>query len=102
MPLLRFAWDLCDVEEGGLRGAVIVAVQHLLDTTRSLFVFLFEQGVRPEDVFLLGKCYSSNRNVFEQFQKDGVFVSPLRWFFLRFSLHYTALRTPVTRCMIRQ
>ena len=52
----------------------IVAVQHMLWQTVDLFRALGEMGVRPENIFALGKIYSNSIPVIRALQKMGVTV----------------------------
>ena len=58
-----------------LQDVCIIAVQHVLGTTHDMFRYLYRLGLKAENIFLLGKCYSSNRLVFSQMKKDGIYVS---------------------------
>ncbi len=53
---------------------LLVAVQHLLETTGSLLEALLRLGLRPENVFVLGKAYSSNKNVVDRLRACGLSV----------------------------
>ena len=59
-----------------LDDVVLIACQHLLGTTRNMFEILFKHGLRPENTYLLGKCYSTSDEVYSDFKKRGVHVSP--------------------------
>jgi S-adenosylhomocysteine hydrolase len=54
----------------------VVCVQHLCSTTYALFEALFSLGLKKENLWVLGKCYSSNPLIYYQLLKDGVNVSP--------------------------
>jgi S-adenosylhomocysteine hydrolase len=53
---------------------VIVCVQHLLETTGSLFECLVDLGVRPAHLFALGKLYSSCAEVESSLKRGGIQV----------------------------
>jgi 2-polyprenyl-3-methyl-5-hydroxy-6-metoxy-1,4-benzoquinol methylase len=73
IPLLDYvAEKYSDVD---FTNILVVAVQHILETNFALFEKLFEKGLKPENTFLLGKCYSSNVETIKKFQERGVFVS---------------------------
>ena len=75
LPLLRYTSNLYPAAD--FSNTAIIACQHLLGTTLDLFKELFAKGLRPESVFLLGKCYSTHSGTLKKFQKLGVHVSPL-------------------------
>lgn len=63
----------------------IIACQHILPTTFDLFEELFSRGLKPENVFLIGKCYSTHRETFERFKNAGVNISDFSLSFDSFS-----------------
>lgn len=73
LPLLQFVSS--QYQDITLDKTLIIACQHILGTTFDLFDELFEKGLKPQNVFLVGKCYSTNRETFDLFQKRGVNVS---------------------------
>lgn len=52
----------------------LVCVQHLLETTGSLFEKLIELGFRPQNLHVLGKAYSTDRSVHRRLIEMGVQV----------------------------
>ena len=54
----------------------IIGVQHILETTHAMFQYLYQYGLRPQNISLLGKCYSTCKDVFNEMKKDGIDVSP--------------------------
>lgn len=54
----------------------IVAVQHLLESTGSLLQALIALGVPPHRIHILGKHYSSNRQVIDALRAEGINVYP--------------------------
>jgi len=60
-----------------LRNVKIIGVQHILETTHAMFRSLYKLGLKPENVSLIGKCYSTCREVYEEMRADGIDVSPL-------------------------
>ncbi len=73
LPVLDYAAELCgfDMQHTG-----VLARQHLLSTTYDLFEKLFKKNLNPKHVFLLGKCYSTNKDVLNRFINSGAYVSP--------------------------
>lgn len=59
-----------------LSKTLIIAVQHLYETTHSLFNYLFENGLKRENLYVLGKCYSTDPRVLARLIEEGVKASP--------------------------
>lgn len=75
LPLLEsLVQTRAPVIEAKFSNTLLVAVQHLLETTGSLFEVLLRLGLRPENTFVLGKAYSSNRKVADRLRACGVSV----------------------------
>ena len=55
---------------------LLIASQHILEAQRIMFEYFIEKGLKSENIFLIGKCYSTNNNVLKRFQKMGIYVSP--------------------------
>ena len=53
----------------------LIGVQHLMETTGSLIEAIIEIGILPEDIFLLGKIYSSHQETINKLRILGVNVS---------------------------
>lgn len=82
LPMLNSIKSHCkDID---LNDTLIVCIQHLYSTTYSMFEAFFESGLKPENLFVLGKCYSTDPRVFYQLKERGVFVSDLS---LQFDSH---------------
>lgn len=62
--------------EARLSRTTLVAVQHLLESTGSLIDALLRLGLSANNVFVLGKAYSSNPNVAAELRARGVSVDP--------------------------
>lgn len=73
LPLLDFLIN--QTEEDLLDETCVIGGQHLLQTTHLMLQALYELNLKPENVFLIGKCYSSNSSVFSQMIEDGINVS---------------------------
>ncbi|KKK44772.1 hypothetical protein LCGC14_3166560, partial [marine sediment metagenome] len=54
----------------------IIGVQHILETTHSMFRSLYLLGLKPENIAIIGKCYSTCKEVFEEMLDDGIYVDP--------------------------
>jgi S-adenosylhomocysteine hydrolase len=73
LPLLQFAAE--HYPSARLDRSTVIACQHILPTTFALFDELFKKGLEPHNVFLLGKCYSTNQDTFQRFKDIGVNIS---------------------------
>jgi len=57
-----------------LQRTIFVCVQHLLDTTGSLFEALIHLGARPDQIYIMGKYYSTSEGVRSRMSRLGVSV----------------------------
>ena len=73
LPLLDYTSAL--FKNTDFENVLLIAVQHILDSNYSMFEHLFDMGLKPQNTFLLGKCYSTNKETIEKFRKKGVYVS---------------------------
>ena len=64
-----------------LDNVLLIGCQHILATTHSMLRSLYSLGLNPHNIFLLGKCYSTNSSVWQEMHQDGINVSPLSSFF---------------------
>lgn len=55
-----------------LENTLIIAVQHLCSTTEVLFDALLELNLCPENLYVVGKCYSTNPEVLARLRKKGI------------------------------
>lgn len=53
----------------------LIACQHLLGTTIDMIDVLVNQGMKVSNIWIIGKCYSSNREVFDLLIHKGINVS---------------------------
>lgn len=51
---------------------IFVGVQHILETTVTLFDALIELGVKPENMYFSGKCYSTSPVIAQQIRKRKI------------------------------
>ncbi len=70
LPLLNFTAGL--YPEVDLRNVTLIACQHILDTLIDLLEELYCKGLDPKNVFILGKCYSTNKETMQCFPEDTV------------------------------
>ena len=75
LPLLDYTANL--FKEVQLNDTLIIACQHILETNYILFEYLFNKGLNPENTFLLEKCYSTNKEIFNRFRDKKVNISKL-------------------------
>lgn len=59
-----------------LGNTYFIGVQHILETTVTLFDALIEIGVKPENMYFSGKCYSTAPEIEEQVLKRGIKLMP--------------------------
>lgn len=71
--LNRMKKKLSDLD---LSNTLILSVQHLCSTTESLFHALLDAKLPPENLYVLGKCYSTNPVVSRRLIAKGIKVSP--------------------------
>lgn len=72
LPLLHFTSSL--YPEVDLSKIYIICAQHLASTTYSLFHLLIQLGLKPENLSVIGKCYSTDPQVFRQMKALGIDV----------------------------
>src|SRR5262249_22790530 len=75
LPLLEFASSL--YPEMDLQDVLVIGCQHILLSKYELFCTLVKRGLKPGNVYLLGKCYSTSAVVYKKFESAGVHISPL-------------------------
>lgn len=75
LPLLEYVEKTYDLSnQQPFTGYKILAVQHLLGSTVPLCSMLERGGVLPENIYLVGKAYSSHPLVVDQLSKNGYVV----------------------------
>lgn len=79
MPLLEYVKSCHPCVS--LEKVLLIGCQHILATTHLMLRALCQIGLDPKNIFILGKCYSSNRSVFLEMRKDGIQVSDLSFSF---------------------
>lgn len=57
-----------------LENVKIIGVQHILETTHSMFQSLYQRGLKPENVSIIGKCYSTCEEVYNEMVQEGIDV----------------------------
>jgi hypothetical protein len=76
IPLLERVIQRIAAPQEALKYKGFVCVQHLLETTGSLFEHLIGCGVDPKDILVLGKPYSTCDGVVAKLRELGVRVLP--------------------------
>ncbi|MBI2742626.1 MAG: hypothetical protein HYX48_01765 [Chlamydiales bacterium] len=61
---------------GDLENISIVGAQHILPSTLTMLQSFFDRGVLPQNIFLIGKCYSTDFETYEKLRELGVYVCP--------------------------
>ena len=64
-----------------LSNVLLIGCQHILETTHTMFQSLYDFGLKPKNIFLIGKCYSSNLSVWQEMYLEGIQVSLLSFSF---------------------
>lgn len=57
-----------------LSKCILIACQHILLPQYLMFKHFFKKGLRVSDTYLLGKCYSTDKEALDLFIKSGVHV----------------------------
>ena len=84
LPLLDFTKQLCLGAD--LENTYFIAQQHIVPTTGSLFEALFQLGLSPTNISLIGKCYSTDLTTFHQLRASGIDISDSSY---AFDSHYS-------------
>jgi S-adenosylhomocysteine hydrolase len=70
LPLIERLTRLFD--DLNLENTLIISVQHLCSTTEVLFNALLDLNLYPENLYVVGKCYSTNPEVLVRLRKKGI------------------------------
>ena len=79
LPLLNYLTDKFrrDYDEAlTLDNIAIIYIHHALDTSVDLLDSVLNLGARPENIFVLGKCYSDCPSVVNKIRNMGIFCLP--------------------------
>ncbi len=74
LPLVEIVTD--SYQGPYLDNVFIIGVQHILETTHAMFRSLYKLGLKPENISLIGKCYSTCKEVYDEMIADGIDVDP--------------------------
>lgn len=64
-----------------LNNVLLIGCQHILETTHMMLRSLYDFGLEPKNIFLIGKCYSTSRSVWQEMRQEGIQISSLSFFF---------------------
>lgn len=70
LPLIERLTQLFD--DLNLENTLIFSVQHICSTTEVLFDALLDLNLHPENLYVIGKCYSTNPDVLARLRKKGI------------------------------
>ncbi|PWU13750.1 MAG: hypothetical protein C5B45_05605 [Chlamydiae bacterium] len=79
MPLLEYVKSFHS--SVSLSNVLLIGCQHILETTHTMLRSLYDFGLDPKNIFLIGKCYSSNHSVWQEMHQEGIQVSFLSFSF---------------------
>lgn len=74
LPLLDYVKNQFDRDV--LKNTYILAAQHLVSTSHALFEAFFECGLERDSLSLIGKCYSTNPEIYHILREQGIDVCP--------------------------
>lgn len=69
LPLLRYVATF--YPQDSLKGVKVLCIQHLVATSYTLMQTLLQLGLQKEDLFIIGKCYSTHPYVFKRMRSEG-------------------------------
>ncbi|NNM43528.1 MAG: hypothetical protein HKM07_04230 [Chlamydiae bacterium] len=74
LPLINFAKDL--YKGTPLNGVYLIGLQHIVSSTYVMLQALFEKGLSKHNVSLIGKCYSTDPDVYQDMLQAGIDACP--------------------------
>lgn len=74
LPMVEAVFD--HFQEISFENTYIIGAQHILPTTLQMFSSFFSRGLDPENVYLIGKCYSTDFLTFERMKRMGMNICP--------------------------
>lgn len=75
LPILEYTNNLWD--SPSLENIAIIAAQHVMESTFAMFKNLKNNGLNPNQTFILGKCYSTSLSVVEDYKSEGFQISEM-------------------------
>ncbi|MFZ3020093.1 MAG: hypothetical protein WA051_01050 [Minisyncoccia bacterium] len=73
-PILNRVFHHFNDKEHDVSGTFLVCCQHLLEPQLKMFEFFIKFGFDPKKIFVLGKAYSTNIEVFNELKSLGINV----------------------------
>jgi hypothetical protein len=73
LPILEDLKQFADIGRN-YNNVYVVSVQHILETTGSLFEAVLDIGIKPENIYLIGKIYSTHYKTLSTIQSMGIRV----------------------------
>jgi S-adenosylhomocysteine hydrolase len=74
LPLLEFVDQ--EFNEINLSKSFLIASQNLLGSTEAIIDCLIDKGLSVNNIYVIGKSYSSSSQVIQNLQKKNIYVSP--------------------------
>ena len=74
LPLLEFTSKLYNNID--LKDTYILCAQHVVSTSYSLFNSFIQLGLKPSNLSVIGKCYSTDPQAYSELLERGVDVCP--------------------------
>jgi hypothetical protein len=75
LPIVDYTGKL--YPQNSLKDKYLICSQHVLTSICYLLKSVIKLGMPPENIAILGKCYSCNMHAYEQMKKLNIYVSPL-------------------------
>lgn len=63
-----------NLDSGGISDCHIISCQHLLEPQIEMYKGFIEIGIKPENIIILGKIYSTNQSVLDELKNLGIKV----------------------------
>lgn len=93
LPLINLAASFLSSAE--LEDCYLIGVQHILPTTFTMLEALCKKGLKPENISLIGKCYSTDAQAHLAMKRAGIDVCPNTTFFDSHTCFDTAFRNHI-------
>lgn len=72
LELLDFLTDQFKKKKRDLSGIAVISVQHLLETTGSMFESILDIGIPKDQIFITGKLYSNDSRTISKLKRIGL------------------------------
>ena len=74
LELVEKVFSLCSFTD--FSDICLIGAQHILPSTLKMLMSFFDRGLIPENVYLIGKCYSTDLSIYYAFKAIGVYICP--------------------------